>query len=157
MTRAQRATLLSALVALSVGGWLLHSRIHPLKTSPVMVVPIVAAWADTVVVTLLFLSRRSARLAYLLNGLLVIYGITIMTQFGLARTSGMGSFSGLTAMAGDCAILFADFMVGKALFDGYFAEERVGVRPWIFLAPGWWLVHFVLIPAVYVVANTFWR
>ncbi len=157
MTRGQRSTLLWALFALSLGGWLLHNRIHPLKMGPVMVIPLIAASVDVVVVTSLFLQPRTAKLAYLLNGLLVIYGITIMTDFGLARGANMGLLRALLAMSGDCAVLFGDFMVGKALFDGYLAETRGDVKPWQFLAPVWWLAHFMLIPTVYVLGRVLWR
>ena len=157
MTRGQRSTLLWALLALSLGGWLLHDRIHPLKTAPVMVIPLIAASVDVVVVTLLFLSRTTAKLGYLLNGLFVIYGITIMTDFGLARGGDMGLVRALTAMSGDCVVLFGDFMVGKVLFDGYWAEARADVKPWHFLAPVWWLAHFILIPTVYVLGRVLWK
>jgi len=47
--------------------------------------------------------------------------------------------------------------VGKALFDGYLAGEREGLKTWNFLNPGWWLAHFVLIPSVYSAGHVLWR
>ena len=157
MTRGQRSALLWAQVALSLGGWGLHARIHPLTEDPLMLLPFVLGLVDVLVVTGLFLSRRTAGLAYLLNGLFVIYGITIMTQFGLAHGADQGAFRAATNMAADCFILFGDFLVGKALFDGYWGEARSRMKPWRYLAPVWWLVHFLLIPLVYTLGNTLWR
>jgi len=157
MARGQRSALLWALVALSLGGWLMHPRLHPLSMGLVMVIPLIAASVDVVLVTLLFLRRETARIAYLLNGLLVIYGITTMAHFGLAKGAGVGGLAGLAAMVPVSFILFADFLVGKALFDGYWAQERAGVKPSSFLAPGWWLAHFILIPTVYAFGHVFWK
>ncbi len=136
---------------------MLHARIHPLKSGPEMVIPFAVASADVVGITLLFLSRKTAKLAYLLNGLFVIYGITIMIHFGLVNNADLGHVRAVGAMLGECFVLLGDFMVGKALFDGYLAAERVGVKPWNFLNPVWWLAHFILIPTVYTVGHVFWR
>ena len=157
MTRGQRSALLCALVALSLGGWLLHSRIHPLKAGLVMVIPLSAASTDVVLVTLLFLSRSTAKLAYLLNGLLAIYGITTMTHFGLAQGANVGALPGLATTLPVSVVLFGDFLVGKALFDGYWAQARAEVKPWNFLAPAWWLAHFILIPGVYTLGHLLWQ
>ena len=157
MTRGQRSALLWALLALSLGAWLTHWRIHPLSNGPLMFIPFSAATADVLLVTPLFLSRKTVKLGYLLNGLFAIYGITIMTHFGLVRGFDLGLLRAATMMLSSCATLFADFLVGKALFDGYLAPERTGVKPWNFLAPVWWLVHFTLIPTVYVLGHLLWK
>jgi hypothetical protein len=157
MPRGQRSALLWALAALSLSGWLMHIRIHPLEMGLVMVIPLAAASADVVLVTLLFLSRSTARLAYLLNGLFVIYGLITMSHFALAQGAGAAPLHGLALTLPVSVILFADFLIGKALFDGYWAEARAEVRPWQFLAPGWWVVHFVLIPTVYSVGHIVWK
>ena len=157
MGRAQRSALLWALVALGLGGWLLHARIHPLQAGPVMAIPPSVGLLDVVGVTLLFFSRGTAKLGYLLNGLFAIYGITIMTHFGLVRGADLGTLRALTTMLPDSLLLFGDFLVGKALFDGYWAEARTGVKPWNFLAPGWWVVHFALIPTVYALGHVLWK
>ncbi|MFB3881265.1 MAG: hypothetical protein ACE149_08370 [Armatimonadota bacterium] len=157
MPRGQRSALLGALVALSVSGWFIHHRIHPLEAGPTMMIPLAAASADVVVVTLLFLSRATARLAYLLNGMFAIYGITTMSHFALAQGAEAAPLHGLAMTLPVSVTLFADFLVGKALFDGYWAEARADVKAWQFLAPGWWTVHFVLIPTVYTVGHFVWR
>lgn len=135
----------------------MHSRIHPLSAGPAMLIPLLAGLCDVLLVTALFLRRETAKMAYLLNGLLVIYGIVTMGHYGLVKGAQVGGLTGLVGMAPVSAVLFADFLVGKALFDGYWAQERADVKPFNFLAPGWWLAHFVLIPAVYALGHILWK
>jgi len=157
MARGQRSALIWALVVLSLGGWAMHGRFHPLSKGMVMLIPLVMTSADMVVVTLLFLRRETANIAYLLNGLFVIYGITTMTHFGMTMAAGAGLLRGAAIMLPDCLVLFSDFLVGKALFDGYWAQERANVKPMNFLAPGWWAPHFILIPSVYALGHILWK
>ena len=81
---------------------------------------------DVVVVTALFLSRRTAAYGYLLNGLLVIYGTIFMAHFSIAEMIAKSipvQSMVLKSTLPDIMIAWADFFVGKALFDLYVRKE----------------------------------
>ncbi len=77
---------------------------------------------DVIVVTLLFLSRKTAVYGYLFNGLIVIYGTVFMAHFSLAEMAAKStplSQMLLKSTLPDIGIAWADFFVGKALYDYY--------------------------------------
>lgn len=123
--------LLLALFLLSLAGLMLHYRIHnfmvPDKMNPGFSVfdgtrflSFIFPLIDVVVVTLLFTSRKTAVYAYLLNGLIVIYGTVFMAHFSIAEISAKAIPPGawlLKSTLADIAIAWGDFFVGKALYD----------------------------------------
>jgi hypothetical protein len=124
---------LSALVLLAAGGLLLHARVHPFmlpdKLNPGNLIfdmtrffSFIFSLTDVVVVTLLFLSRKTAIYGYLLNGLIAIYGTVLMTHFSIVDMSVHSiPFSQvlIKTTLPDIGICWADFFVGKALYDYY--------------------------------------
>jgi hypothetical protein len=75
---------------------------------------------DVVLVTLLFTSRKTAVYGYLLNGLIVIYGTVFMAHFSIAEISAKSIPPGawfLKSTLADIGIAWADFFVGKVLYD----------------------------------------
>jgi hypothetical protein len=131
-----RRTLLSALVLLALGGALLHYRVHPylvpdpaaggrylLRTSflAANLLPMV----DLLLVTVLFLRRDTAPLAYLINGVLVIYGVVLMGHFSIAVLAPKAPTLAdwlLKSTLADIALAAGDFLVGKALFESWMRE-----------------------------------
>jgi hypothetical protein len=133
----KKNTLLTALFLLAVSGLLLHYRIHNFiaadKLHPGSFVfdstkffatlfPLI----DVTLVTALFLSRKTVVYGYLLNGLLVIYGTVFMAHFSIAEM--MAKSIPLQAMflkstVPDIGIAWADFFVGKSLYDLYLKNE----------------------------------
>ena len=129
----KKNTLLTALFLLSVSGLLLHYRIHnfmiPDKMNPgsfifdsskfmATLFPLI----DVVLVTALFMSRKTAVYGYLLNGLIVIYGTIFMAHFSIAEiTAKSVPFPAmlLKSTLPDIGIAWGDFFVGKALYDLY--------------------------------------
>lgn len=128
-----KSTLIPALFLSALAGLMLHYRIHPF-----MVVdprhPGIAVFAgshffasffsltDLLVVTTLFLSRRTAAYGYLLNGLIVIYGTIFMAHFSIAEILAKGiPFPAmiLKSTLPDIGIAWCDFLIGKALYDAY--------------------------------------
>ena len=129
----KKNTLLTILILLAVSGLLLHYRIHNFmvadKLHPGIFVfdntkffatlfPLI----DVILVTALFMSRRTAVYGYLLNGLIVIYGTILMAHFSIAEM--MAKSIPLQAMLlkstlPDIGIAWGDFFVGKALYDLY--------------------------------------
>lgn len=137
MSRADtRRALLASLALLALGGLLLHYRIHPFlmpdKEIPGLtifrgsfVVATLLPLVDLIVVTALFASRRTAPAAYLINGMLVIYGTVLMGHYsiaGLAPKDPPLLDWILKSTFPDIAIAWGDFFVGKALYESWMGE-----------------------------------
>jgi hypothetical protein len=125
-----RKTLLAALFLLALSGLMLHYRIHnfmvPDKLDPGAVLfdktkflSFLFPCIDLFLVTLLFVSRRTVVYGYLLNGLLVIYGTIFMIHFSIAELTASVPLDAwfLKSTIPDIGIAWADFFVGKALYD----------------------------------------
>jgi len=77
---------------------------------------------DTVLVTALFTSKRTCVYAYILNGMIVIYGTVFMAHYSIAEFAAKSVPSGqwfLRSTLPDIGIAWADFFVGKSLYDIY--------------------------------------
>jgi hypothetical protein len=129
----KKTSLLSALFLLALAGLLLHARIHffmvPDKMNPGSLIfeptrflSFIFPLIDVIIVTLLFFSRKTAVYGYLLNGLIVIYGTVFMAHYSLAEMAVKSiplSQMLLKSTLPDIGIAWADFFVGKALYDYY--------------------------------------
>jgi hypothetical protein len=130
--KTQRATLWVALVALAVGAAMLHYRIHTPGEDPTDLWPNLFSLIDLVLVSTLFLFRRTALLGLLLNSFLVFLGIIMMADFSLSATlagqvkvmPGV-NFLGwlLLTTFPDIMIALADFLIGLALYRAILAEK----------------------------------
>jgi len=125
--------LLTVLVLLAVSGLMLHYRIHNFivtdKLHPggfifdttkffATLFPLI----DVILVTALFMSRKTAVYGYLLNGLLVVYGTVFMAHFSLAEMAAKSvplQAMFLKSTLPDIGVAWADFFAGKALYDLY--------------------------------------
>ena len=128
-----RRMLLLALFIMAVAGLLLHLRIHPFlapdKLNPSLSVfnkanflAFIFPLVDVVLVTALFMSKRTAVYGYVLNGLIVIYGTVFMAHFSIAQFIAQAvppSKWIINSTLPDIGMAWADFFVGKALFDFY--------------------------------------
>ena len=158
-----KSTLIVALVALAIGGFLLHTRIHPFAKNSSNFVPFISGVLSIVIVPLLFSSKKTLSYGYVLNGMLVILGTVVMAHFSIVhwpKPFSIGTIFLNTTLA-DIALLWGKFFVGKALFEleshGYDAEH---VKKGVFYRYpnyGWWLVHLVVISLVYYLGNLIWR
>jgi len=59
-----KSTLLGALIALSLGGFLLHVRIHPFAQNSSNIVPVISCLLSIIVVPLLFSFRKTISYGY---------------------------------------------------------------------------------------------
>jgi hypothetical protein len=129
----KKRTLLLTLFLLALAGLLLHYRIHNFmvhdRIHPEVVhfdgtkfLSFIFPLADVFLVTFLFMRRDTAAYAYLLNGLIVIYGTVFMAHFSIAEITAksvpMGDWI-LKSTLPDITIAWADFLAGKALYDLY--------------------------------------
>jgi hypothetical protein len=127
----KKRTLLLTLFLLALAGLLLHYRIHNFivhdRIHPEVVhfddtkfLSFIFPLADVFLVTFLFMRRSTAAYAYLLNGLIVIYGTVFMAHFSIAeiaaRSVPMSDWL-LKSTLPDITIAWADFFAGKALYD----------------------------------------
>ncbi len=129
--KAQRYLLWAALVALAVGATMLHLRIHPPKDTTYLW-PNLFSLIDLGLVSLLFLSRGTALLGLILNSFLAYLGIILMADYSISATRDgwikimpWDNFFGwlLLTTFPDIAVLFADFLVGLALYKVIMSEH----------------------------------
>jgi hypothetical protein len=132
-----KRNLIIVLFVMAVSGFLLHYRIHPFlvpdKLHPGMTLfnganflAFIFPLVDVFVVTGLFLSRRTALYGYLLNGLIVIYGTVFMAHFSIAQFIVQAvppSKWIINSTLPDIGMAWADFFVGKALYDFYIGRK----------------------------------
>lgn len=128
--------LIIALFLLALSGLLLHYRIHPFmvadKLNPEIKIfdstkflSFIFPMIDLILVTALFLSRKTAVYGYLFNGLTVIYGSVFMAHYSIAEMISKSiplDQMLLKSTFPDIAIAWADFFIGKVLYDLYMKE-----------------------------------
>ena len=153
--RFVKTTLLAALIAMSLGGWLLHLRIHPVEKALINWLPCISGLAAIIVVPLLFLKKQTAGYGYVLNGMQVIIGAILMARYSFLNPPDHLTFSALflKTTLPDILILGGKFAVGKALFDlemfGFTAGLPRGGKSYRYPHMGWWWLHLAAISAVY--------
>jgi hypothetical protein len=122
----QRRILWTALLALAVGATMLHYRIHPPKGGTTSLLANVFAWTDLVLVSTLFLSKRTAVWGLLLNSFLAFLGVILMADFslhatlhGVTKAKPTEQFIAwlLETTLPDIAVVVGDFLVGLALYN----------------------------------------
>jgi hypothetical protein len=110
---------------------MLHYRVHP-PDELTDLWPNLFSALDLVLVSALFLSRRTALMGLLLNSFLVFLGIILMADYSLSATlagkvkvmPGADIFGWLLLTTfPDILIALADFLVGLALYRAILAEK----------------------------------
>jgi hypothetical protein len=158
-----KTILLAALITLSLGGFLLHSRIHPIAKNPANLIPAISCLLSIFVIPALFSFKKTVEYGYVLNGFLVIIGTIAMAHLSLVNwpaPATVGAILFKTTLA-DILILWGKFFVGKALFDleffGYDPRKTKKGKTYRYPNLGWWLIHLAVISLVYVLGNQLWR
>jgi hypothetical protein len=158
-----KSILLIALVTLSLGGFLLHLRIHPLSQGSSNVIPFTAGVLSLAAVPLLFFFKKTIEYGYILNGFLVIVGTIGMAHFSLVHwpaSATPGQIILKTTIA-DILILWTKFFIGKSFFEleffGYDPNRAKKGKTYRYPHLGWWMVHAVSISLVYFLGNVVWR
>jgi len=153
--RFVKTTLLAALIALSLGGWLLHLRIHPVEKALINLAPCISGIIAIVLVPLLFLKKQTAAYAYVLNGMQVIIGTLLMARFSFLNPPEHLTLAALflKTTLPDILLLWGKFAVGKALFDlemfGFTADLPRGGKSYRYPHMGWWWLHLAAISCIY--------
>ncbi len=155
--------LLSGMVALSLGGWLLHLRVHPMGDAATNWIPFAAGLISILVLPLMFLSKKTLPYAYILNGMFVIIGTITMAHVSIPKLQGNVSIETIFVgtLFADIAILWVKFFIGKALFElDMLKVIDAFVRKGRFLRypnMGWWGVHAVGLSIVYALGYLIWK
>jgi hypothetical protein len=158
-----KSTLIWGLFFLSLGGWLLHYRIHPLTKASVNYIPFISGILGVFCLPFLFLSRKTLNLAYLVNGFQAILATIVMGHFSIVHFEGPLSITNviLNTLFADIALAWAKFAVGRALYDLEYlkSDSDLVSKKRYFRYPnmGWWLVHLVGLMAVYAAGNILWK
>ncbi len=139
-----RRALFVALLLCALAGLMLHYRIHnfmiqdPLHPGQMVFdstrfLSFIFPLVDVILVTALFLSRRTAMYGYLLNGLIVIFGTLFMAHFSitefLAKSIPPQQWL-LKSTLPDIALAWVDFFIGYSLYQLTISEkETAASRP----------------------------
>ena len=143
-----------ALMLLSVGGLLLHLRIHPFWQSPSYYLPFVSGLLSILIIPILFNSKKTVIIAYLLNGIGVLVGIIAMTYFSLSALPSPLTPANIllgTTLA-NSVILYSKFFLGKTILL-YFYPTGLGR----FFNSWWWIRHFFYFFLALSLGHFFWR
>jgi hypothetical protein len=142
------------LLFLSLGGWMLHFRIHPLLANPSNYLPFFFGLAGIIITPQLFNHKKTVIIAYLFNGLGVIIGSIAMATFSLSALPDPLTFTNIifkTTLA-DILILFPKLFIGQIVLL-HFYPSGLGRM----FTPGWWIRHFFYLTAVFSLGHSLWR
>jgi hypothetical protein len=158
-----KTILLIGLVTLSIGGLLLHSRIHPATEKDENLIPAIIGVMGIVVVPALFWFKKTIAYAYVINGFAVIIGTITMAHFSIAHWPKETTVKTilLGTLLADILILWGKFFIGKAVFDleffGYDAGKEKKGKTYRYPNMGWWMVHLAGVSVVYYLGNVLWK
>jgi len=143
-----------ALLLLSLGGWLLHFRIHPLSVNASHSVPFIIGLINVLLVPILFNYKTSVLIAYLFNGFSVIVGTILMAHVSLSDLPAPLTVTTVlfqTTLA-DILILFPKLLLGAIILSHYYPNGFGRM-----FTTRWWIKHFCYFAIVYSLGHLLWR
>lgn len=150
------------LIVLSLGGLLLHTRLHPVTDNPSNFLPLISGILSLIVVPVLFLSKKTIGYGYTLNGFLVILGTIGMAHFSIIRWPVPATLSSiaLKTTLPDIIVLWTKLFIGKAILElelfGYEGRNKLG-KSYRYPNMGWWFIHLAAVSGVYTIGALVWR
>jgi hypothetical protein len=145
--------LIAGLFFMSLGGWMLHSGIHPYAKHAYGWVPYISGLLSIIVIPMLFIWKKTLPWGYVLNGMTVIIGTITMSHFALVKAP----------IWAEMGLLWAKFIMGRAIFvlEVYHVEEEAkqpAFLQWIrYPNTGFFFVHLLSLSAVYALGHLLWR
>ena len=136
-----------SLFLLSIGGWFLHLRIHPVTENPSYYIPFIFGILNVFIVPFLFHFKKTVIIAYLINGFGVIMGVITMAHLSITGLEPPFTFTIIfikTTLA-DIFILLPKLFIAHTILLHYFPS---GLGR--FFTLGWWLRHFGYLTIVYI-------
>lgn len=151
---------ITAIFLLSLGGFLLHLRLHPVSFDPVSLenpahfIPFVTGILGVIAVPALLGSKKTMTPGYLINGMSVIIGAIVMVHFTLAAPPHPVRLSSifLNTTIPYIALLVPKLLIGQSVMTHYYPRGRGRM-----FTPGWWIRHFCYLTAFYLLGHYIWR
>ncbi|HEX7402350.1 MAG TPA: hypothetical protein VF369_09245 [candidate division Zixibacteria bacterium] len=143
-----------ALIFISLGGWMLHFRAHPITADSDNLLPFFLGLVNVIITPILFNHKKTVLLAYLINGIGVIVGSIAMAAFSLSHLPEPLTFTTLifkTTLA-DIFILFSKLFIGQAILS-YFYPAGLGRL----FTTSWWVRHFCYLSIIFALGHFLWR
>ena len=140
-----------ALLFLSIGGWLLHLRAHPISGNPANFIPFIFGLLNITIVPFLFNYKRTAIIAYLFNGIGVIIGIIVMVTFSLSALPNPLTVENIilkTTLA-NIIILFPKLFIGQMILSFYYPAGLGRM-----FTTGWWVRHSCYLAIVFILGHS---
>lgn len=134
------------LLFLSIGGWLLHFRVHPISISPSHYVPFLYGLINIFIVPFLFSTKKTVIVAYAINGFGVIVGSILMTHMSLSSPPDAWTLPAIvfqTTLA-DIFLLFPKLFIGHTILLHYYPNGLGRL-----FTTAWWVKHFCYVTIVY--------
>lgn len=160
MIRKELRLPIGAIFLLSLGGWLLHARAHPVSfdpadpSNPAFLVPYVAGILGIVAVPLLLNYRRSFVVGYLLNGMSVVIGAITMASLSLGHLPEPLTIREILfeTMLWSILLLFPKLFLGQIVLYHYHPNGMGRL-----FTPFWWTKHFIYLSAIFALGHYLWR
>jgi hypothetical protein len=143
-----------SLLLLSLGGWMLHFRIHSISANPSNFVPFFLGLVDIIITPQLFNHKKTVIIAYLFNGVGVIIGAIVMATLSLSALPAPLTITSIifkTTLA-DILILFSKLFIGQVILS-HFYPNGLGRM----FTTSWWIRHFCYLSIIYSVGHFLWR
>jgi len=141
------------LLLLSLGGWLLHLRMHPISDNPANFIPFIIGLLNIMIIPLFFINNNTMVLAYLINGFSVIIGTIVMADLSLSSLPyplTIGRLFLKTTIPYIC-ILSAKLFAAQTILTQYFPAGTGRL-----FTAAWWARHFCYLSIIYVLGHQLW-
>jgi len=153
-------SLALALAFMSLGGLVLHVRVHPSIIDPdgtgvpANWIPFVAGLVGVFVTPFLLSLPKTVIVGYLINGMSVILGTILMSTKSLSAMPVPLTFGALLFKTtfSDILLLFGKLFVGHQIFL-YHHPAGMGRM----FTTGWWARHFFYLATVFAIGHFIWR
>ena len=162
MTSHKKETtgLIVALAMMSLGGWLLHYRVHPIVPDAAGIrvaenfVPFAVGLVSVLLTPALLWFRRTLIVGYVLNGVTAVLGAVLMTYYSVTIVRHPVTLAGLITgtLLADVLIAFAKLFVGQRVLLAYHPSGMGRM-----FTAGWWARHVVYISGMFVLGHFLWR
>jgi hypothetical protein len=143
-----------ALMFLSLGGWMLHFRIHHISANPSNFAPFLLGIFNVLITPQLFNYKKTVIVAYLFNGVGVILGALAMIIFSLSILHRPLTLTGIIfqTLLADVFILSSKLFIGQIILS-HFYPAGLGRM----FTTSWWIRHFFYLTIVFSLGHFLWR